>query len=248
VEASQEPRLYNDLVWVWPFLSPPEEYEDEVAAYLRLWRERGVGDGAAVLHLGSGGGSIDWHLKSLYRVTGVDRSAAMLNYARGVNPEVEYVQGDMRTVRLGRLFDGVLLHDAIAYLTTPEEVRAAGETAAAHLRRGGVLVCLPEQLSDRFQQHEVEVDTRSAGQRSVTSVMVDFDPDPTDRTFETTFVFLIRDRGKLTVEVDTHVIGFHDPPELVEALRAAGFVPEVAAFGGDDPELRDYPQIVAVRQ
>ena len=50
----------------------------------------------------------------------------MLGHARGINPEVEYREGDLRSVRLGRRFAAVLLHDASAYLTrTPDGAVAA---------------------------------------------------------------------------------------------------------------------------
>ena len=39
--------------------------------------------------------------------------------------------GDLRSVRLGETFDAVLVHDAIDYMTTEVELRAAFETARA---------------------------------------------------------------------------------------------------------------------
>ena len=230
------PRLYADLAWVWPFLSPPEDYEEEVATFRARFARCGVPDGGTVLHLGSGGGSIDYHLKRHYRVTGVDLSPAMLAHARGINPEVEYLHGDIRDARLGRTFDAVLLHDASGYLTTLPELRAAYETAAAHLGPGGVLVTPPEELRDRFEQHHVRSQTHAAGDVSVTTIEVSFDPDPADTSFEETFVFLIREGGKLTVESDTHLIALYHLDEVVATLRDAGFEPEVEHW-----ELSDWP-------
>jgi len=42
----------------------------------------------------------------------------MLELSRTINPEAEHILGDMRTLRLGRTFDAVLIHDAICYMTT----------------------------------------------------------------------------------------------------------------------------------
>lgn len=222
----QAPRLYADLAWVWPFVSPPDDYPEEVETFRARFVRHGVPDGAPVLHLGCGGGSIDWHLKRHYRVTGVDVSPGMLAHARGLNPEVEYVEGDIRDVRLDRTFGAILLHDAVAYMTTPADLRAAYATAAAHLAPGGVLVTLPEELRSRFRQHHVQEETHTRGDRSVTTIQVDYDPDPTDSWFETTFVFLIREAGKpLVVETDTHVVGVYDLEEVLAALREVGFEP-----------------------
>ena len=243
------PRLYGDLAWVWPFLSPPDEYGEEAETFVARFRAHGVADGGSLLHLGSGGGSIDWHLKRRYRVTGLDLSPDMIAHARSVNPEVEYLQGDMRQARLGRRFDAALLHDAMAYLTSPADLHATCETAAAHLGPGGVLVVMPEELRSRFRQYQGAITTREQGERSVTTIQVDFDPHPDDDWFEETFVFLIREAGGQRVEVDTHRVGLFNLTDVVAALETAGFTPSVSRWELSDlPEDRDYPLITALKR
>ncbi|MHB8756969.1 MAG: class I SAM-dependent methyltransferase [Bacillota bacterium] len=242
-------RLYSDLVWIWPFVSPPEDYEEEVASFRKRFAGHGVRDGASVLHLGSGGGSIDFNLKRHYRVTGVDVSRAMIDYAKGINSDVEYIQGDIRDVRLGRTFDAVLLHDASAYMTSLADLTAAYRTAAAHLRPGGPMVTPPEELRTRFEQHATEVTTRVRGDIAVTTIETDFDPDPSDTWFEKTFVFLIRNRGRLTIEADTHLNGLYKLDDMLGAMREAGFEPEVSRWELSDlPLEEDYPLVTAVRR
>jgi SAM-dependent methyltransferase len=236
------PRLYDDLAWIWPFLSPPEEYTDEVATFFEEFDRLGVPEGGRLLHLGSGGGSIDWHLKQRYKVTGIDLSAAMLAQAQAVNPEARYLVGDLRNMHLGRHFDAVLLHDAVAYMLTPDELRDAYRTAAAHLVPGGALVTTPEMVRECFQQHHSEVVTREDGGRSVTTLIVDFDPDPSDHQFESTFIYLIRDAGALRVEVDTHQVGIHALADFEAAIAAAGFSESRCRW------VDGYPLISAVRR
>lgn len=247
-----QPRLYTDLAWIWPFVSPPEDHAEEVATFRARFLRDAVPDGAAVLHLGSGGGSIDWHLKRHYRVTGVDLSPAMLDCARNLNPEVDYLAGDIRGVRLGRSFDAILLHDAVADMTTSADLQAAYSTAAAHLAPGGVLVTTPEQLRSHFRQHRVHSETHARGDRTVTTIEVDFDPDPTDTWFETTFVFLIRREGQpLQVETDTHLSGLFALEEVLAILRAVGFEPQAEPWElpPDLPPGEDYPPLItAIRQ
>ena len=60
-----------------------------------------------LLELGSGGGNNASYLKARFQMVLVDRSSGMLAVSRALNPECEHVEGDMRTVRLGRQFDGV---------------------------------------------------------------------------------------------------------------------------------------------
>src|SRR5690606_16940081 len=122
----------------------------------------GVGAGARVLHLGCGGGSLDFQLKRHYRVTGLDLSPAMLEIAKALNPEVSYHAGDMRVHRLGETFDAVIVHDAISYMTSTAELGEVYGTAAAHLRPGGVLIALPEELRERLPLLGPSVETRLA--------------------------------------------------------------------------------------
>src|SRR5262245_2266287 len=109
----ERPRLYNELASWWPLLSPPEEYVDEAAWFKQALLDVCHGPVQTLLELGSGGGNNASHLKAHFRMTLVDLAPGMLAVSRELNPECEHIEGDMRSVRLGRLFDGVLVHDAI---------------------------------------------------------------------------------------------------------------------------------------
>ena len=126
-------RLYADLAPWWPALSPPEEYVEEAAYALDLLADAAGGAVTSLLELGCGGGHLaSWFPSDLEAVL-IDRSEAMLGVSRQHNPAREHVQADMRTVRLERRFDAVLLHDAVMYLNTEEDLRAALTTVATHL-------------------------------------------------------------------------------------------------------------------
>lgn len=239
------PRLYRDLSWIWPLLSPPEDYAEEAQVIFEEFEQLGLEDGDRVLHLGSGGGSLDWHLKRRFEMAGVDLSEDMARHAAEVNPEVKYWQGDIRTFRGENVFEGVLIHDAIAYMTSHDELRAVFETAAAHLNADGALVCVPEQLREQFVQHEVEHQTHSSGSVSVTTVEVNYDPDPHDTVFETTFAYFIRSDGDLSVEIDRHHMGIFPLSDYVSAARLAGFEIEAVEIPlSDMPPEKPYTLMV----
>ena len=143
--------MYDELAPWWPLLSAPADYGEEAAFY------RGAILGAAelevrsVLELGSGGGNNASHLKRHFDLTLVEPSAGMLAVSRALNPHCEHVQGDMRTVRLGRRFDAVFVHDAVCYMTSEEDLLRAMETAFVHTRPGGSVVFAPDHVRETFR-------------------------------------------------------------------------------------------------
>jgi len=132
-------RLYRDLAWLWPIISPPADHIRENEEFSKMIQAQCPGRVRTLLHLGCGGGHDDFTLKSHFEVTGVDVSAAMLGLARRLNPEVDYHLGDMRTGRLEKTFDSVIIGDSISYMLTREDLFAAFRTAFVHLKPGGML-------------------------------------------------------------------------------------------------------------
>ncbi len=58
----------------------------------------------------------------------------------------------MRTVRIGRAFDAVFIHDAVMYMSSERELRAALATVAAHLAPGGVALVAPDATAETFRE------------------------------------------------------------------------------------------------
>src|SRR6185436_20585470 len=133
----EAPKLYNELAEWWPLMSAPADYAEEAALYQRALLEACERPAQTLLELGSGGGNNASHLKARFSMVLVDRSPGMLRVSRALNPDCEHVEGDMRTVRLGREFDCVFVHDAVVYMTTEDDLRRAIETAYLHCKPGG---------------------------------------------------------------------------------------------------------------
>jgi SAM-dependent methyltransferase len=216
-------RLYGDLAWTWPIICPPEIHLKEGDETARIMREHARIDVGSILTLGCGGGHDDHALKRHFEVTGIDLSPAMLELARRLNPEVRYVEGDMRSVRLGELFDAVLIGDSVNYMLTEADLAAAFATAFAHLEPGGVVLTAVEQTPETFEQNATSVLKGQAGDVELVFVETNYDPDPSDTTLECVFVYLIRRNGRLEIETDRHTCGIF-PLETWERLLAqAGF-------------------------
>ncbi len=143
--------MYSDLAPWFHLLTHPSDYADEAAFVTRVVDDVVDGDARTLLELGSGGGNNASHLKERFECTLTDISPEMLALSRTLNPECEHLEGDMRTLRLGRTFDVVFIHDAISYLTTEDDLRAAIETAAVHVRPGGVVILTPDATTEIFE-------------------------------------------------------------------------------------------------
>lgn len=79
--------------------------------------------GASVLDLGCGSGLpvAGYLVERGLCVTGVDSSPALISLCRRRLPDQEWITGDMRYLRLGRRFDGVLAWDSFFHLKPDDQ-------------------------------------------------------------------------------------------------------------------------------
>ena len=152
-------RLYDDLAEWWPLLGDPAtEYAVEAGIYADLLVKACDGPIESLLELGSGGGSNALHMKYRFpHLLLTDVSSGMLAVSRALNPECEHRLGDMRTLRVGRTFDAVFVHDAVCYMTTESDLRRAIETAWIHCRPGGAVLLAPDYVREKFPGALTEV-------------------------------------------------------------------------------------------
>lgn len=166
----------------------------------------------------------------------MDLSAGMLDHSIKLNPGVEHHIGDMRTVRLGRKFKAVVIHDAISYLLTEEDLKATFTTAATHLEPNGVFVTSPDHFRETFRDPRVDFSTRSDGETELTFIEFGYDPDPNDTTVEAVMFYLVRKGGKLRIEQDRHIMGLFPRQTWLSLMEEAGFLVEQhPCEHGDDP-------------
>lgn len=214
--------MYSALATWWPLFSAPADYADEAAAFAALL-PAGGGARPRVLELGSGGGNLASHLKAHASLTLVDLAPEMLAVSRGLNPDLEHLQGDMRSVDLGQTFDTVLIHDAVMYNTTPGDLQSTIATAARHCRVGGTVIMAPDCTRESYEPDTTHGGEDGADGRSARYLSWSFDPDPSDSHFETVYTFVMRDvDGAVRVEVDRHVEGFFSEAEWIRWLAEAG--------------------------
>ena len=215
-------RFYQELSAWWPLFSPPVHYIEEVDDLLR--RLAPLAPGAkTMLELGSGGGSFAFHLKPHFTLTLTDISEGMLTESRAVNPEAEHIAGDMRTLRLSRQFDYVLVHDAVCYMTTIDDLQAAIRTAAAHCKPDGKVIFLPDYVQETFTPGTDDGGEDSPDGRGFRYFEWRSDPDPEDTTYIVDYAFMLREAGgDMRVVHDRHIEGLFPRATWQAAFEAAG--------------------------
>jgi len=219
-------RLYEDLADWWPLMSAPADYAEEAAYFARVLCDAVDPPPASVLELGSGGGNNACHLKKHFSMTLVDRSPRMLEVSGQLNADCQHVEGDMRTVRLDREFDAVFVHDAIMYMLTEDDLRAALATAAAHTRQRGVCVVVPDATHEtlHFGSHSRSGDDPATG-RSLRYLEWTLPPAAGATFQEVHFVFMLRERDDARVRVvhDVHRFGRFPRATWLRLLDDVGF-------------------------
>jgi SAM-dependent methyltransferase len=215
-------RLYNDLSWTWPIISPPADYIEEGEKYKNLFNKYSKIPVSTLLNLGCGGGHVDWVMKKYFSITGIDISISMLKLAKKLNPDVLYKKGDMRSVRLRTLFDAVLIHDSVNYMLTERDLSCVFKTAYEHLKPGGMLLTFAEEYN-KIEQHKISSSTHKKHDTEITFIEHYYDPDPTDTTFECTFIYLIHKNKKLDIQTDRHLGGVFNLKTWLQLLRKSGF-------------------------
>lgn len=239
--------LYDELADWWPLLSAPQDYGGEAAEYERLLLRHARGGVTSVLELGSGGGNNAFHLKRRFRLTLVDRAPRMLAVSARLNPDCEHIEGDMRTIRLGRAFDAVFVHDAIGYITSEEDLQAVFKTAFEHCRPGGAALFVPDFLRETFAEG-VDTGGHDGPDRALRYLEWHWDPDPTDATYVMDFAYLLRlsDRS-IDVRRDRHVCGLFHRATWLRLLQEAGFEPKGIRLTVDQDDPFGREAFVCVR-
>ena len=233
-----ENRLYNDLAWLWPLWgSPSGDYARWCAQVIRLIERYAARPVGTILNMGCGGGKNAWSLKGRYAVTGIDLSPAMLALARQLNPECKFIQADMRNFDLGFTFDAILVDDAISYMTTEADLRAAIQTAFLHCRPGGAALFTPDHIRETFHPATDHGGHDGVG-RAMRYLEWTWDPDPDDSSYLVDMAYLLRDEsGQVHSEHDRHRLGLFSRAEWLRFIEEAGFEGRAAHFEDGEDRL-----------
>ncbi len=225
------PKMYHERAEWFHLLTAPEEYEEEADLFYTTAKAAFGRAPETWLELGSGGGNNASHYsKRVREVVLSDRSPEMLSLSRQINPKLDHVHGDMLTLRLARKFDVVFVHDAASYLTTEDQVRQLAQTAAAHLKPGGVTLMCPDNTAENLS-----FDTDHGGHdgdgRAMRYLEWSFPGRPGTYEYFVDYAYIYHEEGKPpAIELDRHVNGALPEAIWLAALRDAGFSATTTPF------------------
>ena len=242
------PLLYTGLADWFHLLTRPSDYAVEAELYRQaidsVVPQPAQGDARrTMLELGAGGGNTASHLKQHFRLVLTDLSPAMLGVSSKLNPELEHIQGDMRALRLDREFDVVFLHDAVMYMTSEDDLRAALTTAAIHTRVGGAVLVVPDFTRETFRAgvhaggHDGWDVTPAQPGRALRYLEWTRDPDPDGTTCTVDFAYLLLEAdGTVRAFADRHTFGVFPRATWLRLLGECGFGVTALPFEHPDVE------------
>lgn len=132
------PGAYDALAPFYESYWGPAFLDDALSMFDRFLASR-LPAGSHVLDLCCGAGQFAaWLVRSGRRVTGVDASSSMLDYAQKKAPHSQFYVADMRSFRLPSVFDAaVCFYNSINQVLTLEGLRATLRSVGRHLQPGG---------------------------------------------------------------------------------------------------------------
>jgi SAM-dependent methyltransferase len=239
----KDAKLYNSLAEWWPVMSDPADYYEEAMQYksILLNSDPHIKN---VIELGSGGGNNASHMKKFFTMTLVDISPGMIEVSKKLNPECEHFIGDMRMFRMNKVFDAVFIHDAIAYITTRDDLRRVLATVDTLCKNNGRILLTPDHFKETFKPLTSH-GGHDKGNQSFRYLEWTTDPDPEDTEYNVDFVYMMRTGdGALRIEEDHHVLGLFPENTWLSLCREAGFKAEVVPIEHSELEPGSYKGIL----
>lgn len=224
--TSDRPAMYHEFAEWFHLLTAPEDYEEEATFYFKHIVEALGRKPTSWLELGSGGGNNASHYSKWIEgeVVLSDRSEEMLAISRKINPTLEHVLSDMLTIRLGRTFDVVFVHDAAAYLTTEEHIRQLAETMFLHCKPGGMVMICPDHSAENIVYETDHGGHDGADGRAMRYLEWATPGRPGTYEYIVDYAYILREPGKPPrLAIDQHINGALPRQMWLDVLSGAGF-------------------------
>lgn len=193
------------------------------------------------LDVGCGGGFFTRaFVKEGYQMTGLDISAAMLDFAQEQSFKsglrAEYIWGDISKLKLPKRYHfATAINDCVNYIPK-SKLKAAFKNVAAALQKGGVFLF---DISSRRKFTYKIANTVSADDREDITYLCFNAVEGDEVTMDVT-LFEKQEDGSFIRKDERHVQYIYDEEEIVQTLESAGFtLVKVEGHLGEDKTLAD---------
>lgn len=225
-------KIYNEIASDWyQLITPVTEYKEEAELYHKIFFE--YVKPKTILELGSGAGHNAYYLKQWYKLALSDVSKEMLKISQSLNPECGHYEGDMRTMRLGKTFDAVFIHDAIMHINREEDLEQTLKTAFAHCKPGGGVLIVPDYVQESFRP-KTEYGGSEKDGRALRYLEWVHDPDFQQNTFIADYSYLMKEAdGQVNSDHDHFIEGLFSEAIWLKLMHSAGFIPQPLPYKND---------------
>ncbi len=220
---------YERFAGVYDELMQDVDYDAWAGYVVGLLQEYGATGDDAVFDCACGTGALSLRLaKAGYRVTGFDRSAAMLGRAqakaRSAGLSIPFVCLDMRSLAAHRPAKAVTCAcDGVNYLLSAADAEAFFRSAHSVLQEDGLLLF---DVSSPYKLEHVLGGSTFGEDRTECAYLWRNAFDPQSRLLEMDLTFFLPDgRGTYERYFERHVQRAHTAAELTGAISRAGFEP-----------------------
>ncbi|MBQ8284487.1 MAG: class I SAM-dependent methyltransferase [Clostridia bacterium] len=238
---------YVNLAKWFEYLNDDCGYENWSQYLITKLKKYALSDG---LDIGCGGG---WFTRAFfkagYRMTGLDASAEMLDFAQetAVKEGVrgEYLLGDVSKMKLPKRFDfATAINDCINYIPK-NKLNAAFKNVAGALKKGGIFLF---DISSERKFREKIANTVCADDREEITYL-SFNKTENDCVAMDVTLFVKRKDGAFDRLDETHTQYIYREEEIIQALENNGFsVLEIEGHLGTDKTQSDRICFLAQRK
>ena len=238
---------YVNLAKWFEYLNDDCGYENWSQYLITKLKKYALSDG---LDIGCGGG---WFTRAFfkagYRMTGLDASAEMLDFAQetAVKEGVrgEYLLGDVSKMKLPKRFDfATAINDCINYIPK-NKLNAAFKNVAGALKKGGIFLF---DISSERKFSEKIANTVCADDREEITYL-SFNKTENDCVAMDVTLFVKRKDGAFDRLDETHTQYIYREEEIIQALENNGFsVLEIEGHLGTDKTQSDRICFLAQRK
>jgi ubiquinone/menaquinone biosynthesis C-methylase UbiE len=222
--------LYSKLAKYYDLIYNYRDYLDEAVRLQNLIIKNMEYEANTLLDVACGSGLHLKHLKDDFSCTGVDVSPAMVRIAKSNVNGVSFKEGDMKDLKLGKLFDVVTcLFGSIGYVKTLANIERVILSFFNHLKPKGLLLIETSNNSSAFVLGEPRVTSYDGKNVKVARI------NHSNIRLATAVInmhILVAEKGKdVNYLVDKHELGLFGDKEMSMIMKECGFKGKVLKSG-----------------